>query len=97
MHFDWRDKAKNFSSPVGSLSPAVANEWYSSHKNNAERQCFSGCRSICGIRAIMARWKSCFNMVPIAFARPGFALTGKFKAHTFPSSIKAVNGGNGDP
>jgi hypothetical protein len=30
MHFGWRERLKNFSSPVGSLSPTVAKCWYSS-------------------------------------------------------------------
>jgi hypothetical protein len=32
MHFGWRERLKNFSSPVGSLSPTVAKCWYSSQR-----------------------------------------------------------------
>src|SRR5581483_8496360 len=30
MHLGWRERLKNFSSPVGSFSPTVAKFWYSS-------------------------------------------------------------------
>jgi hypothetical protein len=34
MHFACRERAKNFSSPVGAVSPTVANDWYSSQKHH---------------------------------------------------------------
>ena len=39
MQRGWRERAKNFSSPLGSFSPAVANSWYSSQMKNTCRQC----------------------------------------------------------
>src|ERR1700686_86959 len=42
MHFGCRERLKNFSSPVGSLSPTVAKCWYSSHMNRTSRKWRSG-------------------------------------------------------
>src|SRR3984893_17462261 len=42
IHFGWRERLKNFSSPVGSLSPTVAKCWYSSHINRTSRKWRSG-------------------------------------------------------
>lgn len=39
----------------------------------------------------------CFNIVPTALAKPGLAPIGKFKAHTFPCSMRELNGGKGVP
>ena len=38
MHLLWRVSANAFSSPLGSLSPTVANCWYSSTTNSTGRQ-----------------------------------------------------------
>src|SRR6267378_1461291 len=45
-HLGWRDRLKNFSSPVGSLSPTVAKCWYSSQRKRTCRKYCSGCDSI---------------------------------------------------
>ena len=55
IHFACRDRAKNFSSPVGSFSPTVANAWYSSHRNITGRNSSEDLPSMSGIRPIMAR------------------------------------------
>src|SRR6266481_4110340 len=39
IHLDWRESAKNFSSPLGSFSPAVAKCWYSSQMRKTSRKC----------------------------------------------------------
>ena len=62
-----RDSAKVRSSPVGSVSPTVANAW-SSHTNSRSRQIRSGCAVIFGMRWMTARWKSSFNITPTARA-----------------------------
>ena len=72
-----RDNAKVRSSPVGSVSPTVANAWYSSQTNRRSRQVRSGCAAILGIRWSTARWKSSLSITPSARARPGFRPTGK--------------------
>ena len=72
MHLDWRERAKNFSSPFGSFSPSsgevlvfVADEEYLP-------------KVLVGIvldlrNAVQeARWKSSFIMTPMALASPGF-------------------------
>src|SRR5262249_3256469 len=97
MHFDWRDKAKNFSSPDGSDSPTVANAWYSSQRNNTGRNSRSGCAAIFGIRCNMARWKSSFNMQPIARAVAVLLAAGMFSASTLPDPISSSNDGSGIP
>src|SRR6266853_4398876 len=38
MHFGCRERLKNFSSPVGSLSPTVAKCWYSSQRKRTCRK-----------------------------------------------------------
>src|SRR5260370_7568423 len=38
MHFGWRERLKNFSSPVGSFSPTVAKCWYSSQTKKTWRK-----------------------------------------------------------
>ena len=50
-----------------------------------------------GMRPIMARWKSCFIRVPIAFESPGFAAAGKFSANTLPVAMMSANEGIGVP
>ena len=42
MHLGWRERAKNFSSPVGSFSPTVAKCWYSSQMKKTCRKCCFG-------------------------------------------------------
>ena len=44
MHFGWRERLKNFSSPVGSFSPTVAKCWYSSQRKRTCRKYCSGLR-----------------------------------------------------
>src|SRR5258708_245643 len=72
MHFGCRERLKNFSSPVGSLSPTVAKCWYSSQRKRTWRKCLSGFASISGTRLSTARSKSSFIITPMAFAKPGF-------------------------
>ena len=56
MQRDCRDRLKNFSSPVGSLSPTVANAWYSSQRNRTCRKyALQGSVSIFGMRPRIAR------------------------------------------
>ena len=50
MHLGWRERLKNFSSPVGSLSPTVAKCWYSSQRKRTWRKYCSGWASISGMR-----------------------------------------------
>ena len=97
MHLGWRERAKNFSSPVGSFSPTVAKCWYSSQMKKTCRKYCSGFVSMFGMRFRTARWKSSFIMTPMALASPGFRETGKFKAQTLPASISSANGGSGRP
>ena len=80
MHFGWRERLKNFSSPVGSLSPTVAKWWYSSQRKELDGNSCSGFASITGTRFSTAVSKSSFIMTPIAFARPGFIPIGKLRA-----------------
>ena len=82
MHFGCRERLKNFSSPVGSLSPTVAKCWYSSQRKRTCRKYCSGCASIFGTRLSTARSKSSFIITPRAFARPAFMPMGKFRAAT---------------
>ena len=56
----WRESANVRSSPVGSVSPTVANAWYSSQTKSRSRQIRCGCAVICGMRWSTARWKSSF-------------------------------------
>jgi len=42
IHRGCLDRAKNFSSPLGSFSPAVANSWYLSQMKNTCRKCWAG-------------------------------------------------------
>ena len=44
MHLGWRERAKNFSSPLGSFSPTVAKCWYSSQM---KKTCRKYCSRIC--------------------------------------------------
>src|SRR6266403_3218586 len=97
MHLGWRERLKNFSSPVGSLSPTVAKCWYSSQRNNTWRQACSGCTSISGTRLSTARSKSSFIITPRAFARPGFIPMGKLRQQTLPLLISHENEGRGRP
>src|ERR1700692_2398096 len=97
MHFGWRERLKNFSSPVGSLSPTVAKCWYSSHMNRTSRKWRLRFASISGTRFKTARSKSSFIITPIAFARPAFIPIGKFRAQTLPFSMSHLNEGNGLP
>src|SRR5437016_13208065 len=60
MHLGWRDRLKNFSSPVGSLSPTVAKCWYSSQRKSTCPKYRSGWASISGMRLRKERWKSSF-------------------------------------
>ena len=94
-----RDRANVRSSPVGSVSPTVANAWYSSQTNSRSRQTRSGCALICGMRCSTARWKSSFSITPRMRARPGFIATGKFSASTLPasSSVSSGSSGRGSP
>src|SRR3989442_1136550 len=46
----WRDRAKARSSPVGSVSPTVANAWYSSATNTRSRHGRAGSAAILGMR-----------------------------------------------
>ena len=65
----WRDNAKARSSPVGSVSPTVANAWYSSATNSRSRHGRPGCAAIFGMRWSTARWKSSFSITPRIRAR----------------------------
>ena len=42
MQRDWRVSAKLFSSPLGSSSPTVAKDWYSSQMKTAGRKYLPG-------------------------------------------------------
>src|ERR1700692_2054970 len=97
MHFGWRERLKNFSSPVGSLSPTGAKCWYSSQRKRTCRKYCSGCASIFGTRLSTARSKSSFIITPKAFASPAFMPIGKFRAQTAPCSISQLNEGRGLP
>src|SRR5712692_8026435 len=97
MHFDCRERLKNFSSPVGSFSPTVAKCWYSSQIKNTWRKYCSGWASIWGTRFNTARSKSSFIITPMALAKPGFMPMGKFNAQTLPVSINQENEGSGFP
>src|SRR5215469_7750568 len=97
MHLGWRDRLKNFSSPVGSLSPTVAKCWYSSQRKRTWRKYCSGWASMSGMRFKTARWKSSFIITPKALAKPGFIPIGKFRAHTAPLSISQLKEGSGTP
>src|SRR6267378_6410583 len=97
MHLGWRERLKNFSSPVGSLSPTVAKCWYSSQRKRTCRKYCSGCASIFGTRLSTARSKSSFIMTPRAFASPAFMPMGKLSAQIAPCSINQENDGRGLP
>jgi len=72
MHFGCRDRLKNFSSPVGSLSPTVAKCWYFVAEEEHLSEILLGWASIFGTRLSTARSKSSFIITPKAFARPAF-------------------------
>ena len=95
IHFACLESVKNFSSPLGSFSPTVAKCWYSSHINTTGRHALFGSAEIWGIRFKTARWKSILSITPMARAKPGFMLTGKFRAMTLPCSSKVAIGGRG--
>src|SRR6267378_7442324 len=97
MHFGWRERLKNFSSPVGSLSPTVAKCWYSSQRKRTCRKYCSGCASILGTRLSTARSKSSFIITPRAFASPAFMPMGKLRAQTLPCSRSQEKDGKGLP
>src|SRR5208283_2809195 len=97
IHLGCLDKLKNFSSPVGSLSPTVAKCWYSSQRNNTCRKYPSGFFSMRGTRLSTARSKSSFNITPRALARPAFMAIGKLRLHKLPFSMSHASEGNGLP
>src|SRR5215472_13065107 len=97
MHLAWRERLKNFSSPLGLSSPTVAKAWYSSQRKKTGRKRLSCCSAIFGIRCKTARWKSIFIIVPKARAKPALEDIGKLSAHTLPCSISQSNEGSGCP
>src|ERR1041385_6613994 len=97
MHLACLERLKNFSSPVGSLSPTVAKCWYSSQRKRTWRKRRSFSDSICGIRFNTARSKSSFIITPIALASPAFIPDRKFREQTAPCSKSQENDGNGFP
>ena len=91
MHLLWRVRAKAFSSPLGSLSPTVANCWYSSTTNSTGRQYRSRFHSSCIRAGRSSRVDShaCLSITPSVRARLGFSPAGMFSARIFPDSIRS--------
>ena len=83
MHFGCRERLKNFSSPVGSLSPTVAKCWYSSQRNRTWRKCFSGFASICGHAIQHGALKIEFHHYPDGFGEPRVHADGKIERADF--------------
>ena len=93
MQRDWRVRANAFSSPAGSSSPVVTNDWYSSQMNTAGRKYFFGFSFIAFGRSSSVDSHADFSITPAARASAGFVPPGMFSASTFPVSIVSSSGG----
>ena len=71
MQRDCRLSPNAFSSPLGSASPTVANDWYSSHRKMAGRKNLLGILRMSAGRCNSAPSQLCLSITPIARGEGG--------------------------